>query len=117
MARADNLPTFEGRLANSTDQTQGAALVGFLLHLEECQVGIDFGGNSWGGKISVVTASSLGPASPCLIGIDSTFNKGAVNLENLVCLDATTAAMILNSANGYVSPSKTVVGSYSYSAT
>src|SRR4051794_9570188 len=30
VARADDLPTFEGRLANSSDRAQGAALVGFL---------------------------------------------------------------------------------------
>lgn len=86
------------------------------VHLEECQVGIDFATNSWGGKVSVLTASGLGPASPCVVGIDSTFHKGTVNLENLVCFDATTATLILNSANGFRSPSNTVVGTYSYSA-
>jgi hypothetical protein len=30
VARADDLPTFEASLGNSTDDTKGAALVGFL---------------------------------------------------------------------------------------
>jgi hypothetical protein len=92
-------------------------------------VAIDFTGplngsrGSYGGKVSVLTAAHLGtqpaPAltSPCVIGIDSNFNGGPINIENLLLLDGTSTVLILNSANQYQTPStlRTFWASYIYS--
>jgi hypothetical protein len=110
---------------DSTNQLQFAhgilmesdVLCAEAIHFENCVVGIDFSTNSYGGKVSVLTASHMGPASPCLIGIDSTFSKGTIHVENLLVYDQTSTVLIENDANGYRTPStlRTFWASYTYS--
>lgn len=101
---------------------QADVLSADAVHFENCVVGVDFSTNSWGGKVSALTASNMGggqggTASPCVIGIDSTFNRGPVNIENLLLFDGTSTVLIENDANGYRTPStlRTFWASYIYS--
>lgn len=87
------------------------------VHFENCVVGVDFSTNSYGGRVSVLTASHMGPGSPCLIGIDSTFSNGTIHAENLLVFDQSSAVLIENDANGYRTPAtlRKFWASYTYS--